>query len=396
VSAGAARERLIVIGPTPPPFHGVSVMTTHLLRALEEEGRVAAHLNTADARGVHNAGRLDLGNAWLGLRHSAEFLRLLVRHRSASVYVPISQNRLGLLRDAVFLVAARVAGRRRYVHLHGGHFSRFYRSADPLTRIVARLAVGGAHQAWVLTPGLRGMFDGLLAPGRVAVLENVVDDPGVDRGEDPGGADAPLRVLFLSNLVTEKGPLDLLAALARMGPAGRGVQVRLVGEAEKHVEAEVEAAGQALARQGVQVEQFGALTGADKLRQLAWANTFALPTYYPLEGQPLVLLEAMAAGLAIVTTRHAGIPDTVRDGEEALLVEAGDTDALAEALTNLSADPELRAGLGRRARGRWEARYAPERYVDDLRALLDGRPVNAAAGPAEARTRSTASTPTAD
>lgn len=92
------------------------------------------------------------------------------------------------------------------------------------------------------------------------------------------------------------------------------------------------------------MELVGTRTGAAKAREFAWADVFAFPTRYRNEGQPLVVLEALAAGLPIVTTRHRGIPETVRGGREALLVEPGDVEGLALALVRMAADPDLRAG----------------------------------------------------
>jgi colanic acid/amylovoran biosynthesis glycosyltransferase len=94
------------------------------------------------------------------------------------------------------------------------------------------------------------------------------------------------------------------------------------------------------------------------------------PSYYPEEGQPLVLLEALAAGLPIVSTRHAGIPDTVRDGLDGILVEPRDTGSLATTLERLASDPEERSRLGSAARQRYEQRYRPERLACDIRHLL--------------------------
>jgi len=72
------------------------------------------------------------------------------------------------------------------------------------------------------------------------------------------------------------------------------------------------------------------------------------------EGMPVALLEAMAHGLAIVATRVGGIPEVVDHGVDALLVEPRDSAALALALRELLADPELRNRLGRAARARAE------------------------------------------
>jgi glycosyltransferase involved in cell wall biosynthesis len=73
-------------------------------------------------------------------------------------------------------------------------------------------------------------------------------------------------------------------------------------------------------------------------------DLFVLPTL-PGEGIPRVLLEAMAAGLPVVTTRVAGIPSLIRDGENGLLVDAPSPDAVAAAVERIVASPELRRRL---------------------------------------------------
>src|SRR4051812_8675288 len=64
---------LIVVGPTPPPTHGVSVMTLELLEAVRADGRLTAHLDTRDPRPIATVGRLDLRNVWLALAHAVSF-----------------------------------------------------------------------------------------------------------------------------------------------------------------------------------------------------------------------------------------------------------------------------------------------------------------------------------
>src|ERR687887_401776 len=84
------------------------------------------------------------------------------------------------------------------------------------------------------------------------------------------------------------------------------------------------------------------------------------------EGTPVSVIEALASARPVVATRVGGVPDVVRDGEEGFLVETGDTGGLAERLTRLARDPELRRRLGRSGRGRVLSRYAVERLLDDV------------------------------
>ncbi len=179
-----------------------------------------------------------------------------------------------------------------------------------------------------------------------------------------------MRILFLSNLRDGKGHDDLLAALGRLGERAAGWHVRFVGEYDEQTRAEFEEWVGAHPDPAPRVELVGPRTGAAKARELAWADLFAFPSRYRNEGQPLVVLEALAAGLPIVSTRHRGIPDTVREEREALLVEPGDVEGLSAALLRLAEDPELRARLGAAGRSRYVDQYSPPRLEGDLAQLL--------------------------
>jgi glycosyltransferase involved in cell wall biosynthesis len=84
------------------------------------------------------------------------------------------------------------------------------------------------------------------------------------------------------------------------------------------------------------------------------------------EGTPVSLLEAGAAGLPLVATRHGGIPDVVIDGETGFLVDEGDLDAMAEAMIRLSNEPKVADRLGSNARQRVIERFALDDTIGSL------------------------------
>jgi glycosyltransferase involved in cell wall biosynthesis len=86
----------------------------------------------------------------------------------------------------------------------------------------------------------------------------------------------------------------------------------------------------------------------DVLRFYRIADAFVLPSF--VEGLPIALLEAMAMGLPVVSTNIYGIPEAVHEGDTGLLIEAGDSDALAAKIIELSSDSDRRARLGQKAR----------------------------------------------
>jgi glycosyltransferase involved in cell wall biosynthesis len=87
------------------------------------------------------------------------------------------------------------------------------------------------------------------------------------------------------------------------------------------------------------------------------------------EGTPVTIIEALAAGRAVVATKVGGVPDVVDEGETGYLVPPGDTQALADRLEILARDPDRSAEMGRIGRERVLRRYAVERLVEDVDAL---------------------------
>jgi glycosyltransferase involved in cell wall biosynthesis len=102
---------------------------------------------------------------------------------------------------------------------------------------------------------------------------------------------------------------------------------------------------------------------------LASWDLYVMPSFW--EGLPLSLVLAMGAGLPVVTTRVAGIPEIVHDGSTGLLVEPGDSAALGAALARVVTDPKFGAALGEAARGFVLPRFGADGYVKSIVGLYD-------------------------
>src|SRR5581483_11843586 len=170
--------RLFVIGPTSPPVHGVAVMTERLLDVLAQSDRLAGHLDTRDRRHQPTVNEADFHKAAESIRLVLKALRAIRRLSAGDVvYVPVSQGVWGMIRDGMFLVAARLARRRAIVHLHGGYFATFYATAAFPLRAFIRCAFHGVSQAWVLTESLRSQMAPFVGDERVEVVPNAIEVP---------------------------------------------------------------------------------------------------------------------------------------------------------------------------------------------------------------------------
>lgn len=160
-------------------------------------------------------------------------------------------------------------------------------------------------------------------------------------------------VLAVGRLVEKKGYPTLLAAAALLRDRGVRIRVRIVGEGPEW--GRLQRMVHALGVEG-SVAFLGPLTPAEVADELRRADVFALACERLADGDrdgiPNVILEAMARGLPIVSTRLAGVAEAVVDGECGLLTEQGDAQAFASSIQRLVADPGLRVILGEAARAR--------------------------------------------
>jgi colanic acid/amylovoran biosynthesis glycosyltransferase len=183
--------------------------------------------------------------------------------------------------------------------------------------------------------------------------------------DEPASSDA-LHVLCVGRLISLKGQAVLIEALAQLRAEGRRLTATLVGDG-----VERDSLCELARREGVQeLVEFAGSVGADRIReQFARADIFCLPSF--AEGVPVVLMEAMAMELPVLSSRIMGIPELVRDGESGLLTAPGRVDQLAGALRCLADSAELRRRLGRAGRERVCAEYDIARSSERIAALLE-------------------------
>lgn len=225
------------------------------------------------------------------------------------------------------------------------------------------IAVSNAQADWLVS-------EAGLSRARVTVLPNAVDlerCAAVDPAEDPG------LLLSVARLVAEKDHATLLESFRLLLRAGRrGLALVLLGDGplRASIEATVRRMEPELSAADARIEILGAVD--DPRPWLAKATLVLLASRH--ESQGIALLEAMAAGRAVVATRVGGIPEVVLDGTTGLLVPAGDPARFADAVGALLDDAPRRARFGESGRRRVEAHFSLASRALSLQALFAERP----------------------
>jgi glycosyltransferase involved in cell wall biosynthesis len=174
------------------------------------------------------------------------------------------------------------------------------------------------------------------------------------------------EVLFVGRLLHGKGLSLLFEAIAELRRRDLDVTASIVGDGPAREEAKRD-----LRRLGLSghVRLLGSVSQDDIRSNYARADLFCLPSF--AEGIPVVVMEAMAMAMPVVTTRIMGIPELIEDGSDGVLVAPGRADELTDALERLVRSPEERRTMGRAARRKVETEYDVARSAKSMRAILE-------------------------
>lgn len=229
----------------------------------------------------------------------------------------------------------------------------------------------------VSTPIQRRLIErGGIPPNLVTLIPNAVipasDNPPDVAGTLPDGwLERPL-IGVVARLQPEKGVASFLEAAARISRISPEARFLVVGDGPLREELLAFAK-----RDGVRERVRFLGYRADARALIGLLDVLVVPSL--TEGSPLIVLEAMAAGVPVVASAVGGIPDQVRHGEEALLVPPNDPDALGETLGDLLRDPARARRLGEAGRRRTENGFSHDALVRRIeavyRAALDGAAV---------------------
>ena len=357
---------ILVIGPTPPPFHGVSVAMDAVLNSVLRDQFRLRHLDLSDRRGIQHVDKPDFHDVLLFLKQWWKLLVILRKERPQVAYLPLCQSTIGFLRDSLFILPAHLFGTQVVLHLHGGNFKTWYESRSGLLKLYVRIVLRRVACIAVLSDSFRRIFEGLIPSDRIAVVPNGIHWPAVQKPVPKTHKPDRYRVLHLSTLSRLKGALVLLAAIPLILKVRQDVEFILAGPWLHEVDrqqAELFVADHTLADHVV-------FTGSveriqDKRSVFSSADLFVFPGIQQ-EGQPLVVLEAMASGLPVLFTDRGCLRDTVIDGECGLEVRSNDSQHLADCILWCLDNPDEVQKMGRKARERFERLYTSERFIQRL------------------------------
>lgn len=359
----AIRERegryIYIACPWTPIGGGMFKVADYLIQAQASSSAIAsadaAELRPLDTRGGANA----LYSFWVLATALARIARGKFNGRLAGVHVNMAE-RLSLFRKGAVISACRALGIPVVLHLHAAQLHQFYHSLPRPLQALTRWVFSLPASCVVLgSAARRFVIDDLGVPeDRVDIVFNGVPEP--THARRIAGETAVQRVLFVGNLSERKGVSDLLQALALPGFDTAQLEVILAGGGDVET---YEAKARELGIAGF-VRFAGWSDQQQVARLMARADVLVLPSYD--EGLPLVILEALANGVAVVCSPVGEIPSVLQDGVSACFVQPGDVAGIAGGLQQVLQDEGLRSSLEHTGRALYERNFSIAHFFSSV------------------------------
>ena len=344
-------KKIVMIGTRFDTMGGISsVVNVYRAAGLFERYPIRYVATHADGGAVTKA--------VIALKALATFVLLLVTGQVGLLHIHVS-SRASFWRKLPFFLLAHAARRPTIVHIHSGAFHTFYDGCGKLGQWLIRYVLDHATRVVVLSQTWKRWVESVSGNRHVTAIYN----PVLLATGAPAAPAARPTVLVLGRIGKNKGSYDLLDAARRLHDEIPGLSLQMGGDGELE-QMRAAAAGAHLADC---VQLLGWVSGDAKQRAMGQARVYALPSYN--EGLPMSVLEAMAAGLPVVTTPVGGIPEAVTDGVEGYLITPGDVDALADRLKRLLQDGALAASMGQAAWRKIEQTFSTDAILPRIGAL---------------------------
>jgi len=350
--------KLLVFAHVPPPHHGQSYMVKLMLDGFGGDHRARRssidstsplgircfHVNVRLSKHLEDIGDFRLGKLFLLFLYCFEAIWCRFRYGVDNFYyVPAPGKTSALLRDWLVMLLCRPFFKRVILHWHAAGLAKWLETCAQIrSRSFTYSLMKNVDLSVVLSKYNRADAEKLFAR-KIAVVSNGIPDPCPDfeQGVLPerrarlaarqklisgqtlapdelsraGGDPQLVRVLYLAHCTREKGAFDAMAGVAlanqklAAGHSPLSLRLTVTGSfvtAEDRLEFEGLMKRSEIADC---VQYAGFVTGAQKDKLLRTADVFCFPTFYPNENQPVNLIEAMAFGLPVLTTRWRSLPE---------------------------------------------------------------------------------------
>jgi len=359
------KSNILFILHLPPPVHGAAMMGQYIKDSKVINETFDCHyINLTTANNLTDIGKFKWSKISSFYRLLKNIRQEIKRLRPQLVYITPNSCGKPFYKDFIVVQMVKRMGCNVVVHYHNKGVAR-------------------CQNKWLDNALYRRFFRNLKV---ILLSERLFDDvKKYVKREDvlvcPNGIpqqsihhearqDSEFNILFLSNMMKEKGVWDMLDACQILKSSGKQFKCHFVGKWSDISEDDFNAAISNNVRDlNDQVVAYGGVYGEEKEMFWSKADLFVLPTHN--ECFPLVLLEAMQHGISCVATDEGAIADIIENGKTGFIVPKNNPQALAEKIAYMIDNPQQCQAMGKAGLQKYQAKLTQEKFENNMKEILN-------------------------
>lgn len=349
----------------PPPVHGASMVGKYIHdSAVINEAFECHYINLSTANDLTDIGRISFRKILKYIRLIKDIFIAVKTIKPQLVYITPNACGGAFYKDFIVVLLLKMMGQKIVMHYHNKGVStrqdavidnilykKFFKDIKVI--LLSRLLYSDIRK-YVNSKDVYFCPNGIPETrSKASVQNNMVT-----------------HLLFLSNLIEEKGVIVLLDALEKVRKDGYNFICDFVGAETSEFDADRFYKEVSMRGLSKEVIYHGRRYGEEKEVFLNHADVFVFPTYYHNECFPVVLLEAMKYGIPCISTDEGGIPDIIDDGETGFIVEKKNVEQLSDKISYLIGHPDLCKEMGGNGYKKFQTKYTLSIFEDRMKNIL--------------------------
>lgn len=364
------KPMILIVGPLPPPYGGVATAVLNLLNSDLQKTFKLIHLSTYTKRPNSKKGKLDILNILAFLKQLVKLILIIILTWPKVVQIETSLG-VSFLKNSFFIISSKIAKRKIilsvYGDIHGKSFENLYCQLPRISQKYIKFILNLCDKVKVESQKRKNFFMEKLklSESNIWVIPNAVYLDKISKNYN----NSKPELLFVGWIDKNKGIFDLLKSIEILKRQGYNFRTKILGSEGRR--GELKRVMNYIKDKNINdvVEIFRERPHHEIKQFYSSADIYLLPSYF--EGLPYTILEAMAYGLPIISTKVGAIPEVIEEGINGFLIKPGNVGALTEKIEILIKDRILREKIGKNNREKIEKEYSMDKQVEKYKKIYN-------------------------
>lgn len=359
--------KILLIGPLPPPITGNSIINDKIINNFQKyyKNINLDFINVGVPSFDNHFGKINFKKL---LVYISQYKSIYKVFSTDIVYISIGHTFFGILKYMPFFLLAKILRKQLIVHVHTDYLWLLYKDSRKIKKSILKVIMGLVDKGIVLSPILRRNLQPFIENKKIYELPNFISESLLEHDINKTileKKDQKLKILFLSNLIKEKGIIDFLEAMLILEKKNIDFEVHVAGDIPSFMKQEINVYFEKLKNI---LHYHGIVKGQEKKDLFLSSNFFVFPTH--LEAQGVVLLEAMATANIILSTDVGGISDIFVTNKSGFTIDINNPEQIVDYIIKIQRDEIMYSNILKENYLEVKQNYTEKIFFDNLYKII--------------------------